>query len=87
MGSRKVSISLPEHLLEIIDKNAKSAGMSRSEYITRILEEKLRPVKEPKNYPTVLWKLRTSVFLKMRSPKYPSRRIKGKWTVEKISRE
>ncbi|MEX2701507.1 MAG: ribbon-helix-helix protein, CopG family [Candidatus Baldrarchaeia archaeon] len=87
MVSRKVSISLPERLLKIIDRNAKSVGLSRSEYIARILEEKLGTAEEPKMYPTVLWKLRTSVFLKMRSPRYPSRRIKGRWIVEKVNKK
>ena len=48
MVSRKVSISSPERLLKIIDRNAKSVGLSRSEYIARILEENLELLKSLK---------------------------------------
>jgi hypothetical protein len=41
----------------------------------------LKPEEEVYRYPTVLWKLRKSGYLKLRSPRYPSRRI-GRWIVE-----
>lgn len=50
---RKISILLPEHLLKIIGKNVKNVGLGRSEYITRILEDKLGTVEESQIYLTV----------------------------------
>ncbi len=81
MPSVKVSLSLPEELLKMVDKAAEENKMSRSEFVTRILEKALRPEEEVHRYPTVLWKLQASGYLKLRSPRYPSRRI-GRWVVE-----
>ena len=41
MVNRKVSISLPEDLLSTIDELSKRLNITRSELITKILEEKL----------------------------------------------
>ena len=84
MTSKKISISLPDELLNFIDTATKKLGISRSEYITRTLQEKIGSVspEKPKRYPTVLWKLAKTGFLKFRSPRYPSRRIKERWIVK-----
>ncbi|MBS7252008.1 MAG: hypothetical protein KIH08_15655 [Candidatus Freyarchaeota archaeon] len=74
---------LPEELLKMVDKTAGENKMSRSEFVARILEKALRPGEEVYRYPTVLWKLQTSGYLRLRSPRYPSRRI-GRWVVEDI---
>ena len=85
MGSKKVSISLPKDLPKRVDEAAQSLGVSRSHYISAVLEEKLgRSLEEPPKYPTVLWKLETSGWLKMRSPRHPSRAVGGKWVVEEV---
>lgn len=85
MGSKKVSISLPEDLLKRVDEAAQSLGVSRSQYISAVLEEKLRRSREkPPKYPTVLWKLETSGWLRLRSPRHPSRVVGGKWVVEEV---
>ena len=81
MALRKVSLSLPEELLKRVDEAANKNKMSRSEFITRILEKTLSPEKDIHKHPTVFGKLQPSGYLKLRSPKYPSRRI-GKWVME-----
>ena len=84
MVSVKVSISLPEYLLKKVDEAAKAAGISRSELIARILEEKFGKEEKVSRYPTVLWKMRVTHVLKFRSPRYPGRRILGKWVIEEV---
>lgn len=83
MVSRKVSVSLPEDLLKRVDEAANKNKISRSEFIAKVLNKTLGPEEEIHKYPTVLWKLQASGYLKLRSPKYPSRKI-GKWVVEEI---
>ena len=81
--SRKVSVSLPEKLLKRVDEAANRSGMSRSEFITRVLERVVQPEEEPHRYPTVLWKLQKSGYMKLRSPRLPTR-IVGEWVVEEV---
>ncbi|MEX2704696.1 MAG: ribbon-helix-helix domain-containing protein [Candidatus Freyrarchaeum guaymaensis] len=81
LPSVKVSLSLPEELLKMVDKAAGENRMSRSEFVTRILEKALKSEEEVRRYLTVLWKLQKSGYLKLRSPRYPGRRI-GRWVVE-----
>lgn len=84
MAARKVSVSLPEDLLKRVDEAANKNKLSRSEFIARVLEGTLGSAEEEvQKYPTVLWKLQKSGYLKLRSPKYPSRRIGG-WIVEEL---
>nr|MDO8075491.1 ribbon-helix-helix protein, CopG family [Candidatus Freyarchaeota archaeon] len=83
MVSRKVSVSLPEKLLKRVDEAANRSGMSRSEFITRVLERVVQPEEEPHRYPTVLWKLQKSGYIKLRSPRFPTR-IVGEWVVEEV---
>jgi metal-responsive CopG/Arc/MetJ family transcriptional regulator len=78
-----VSISLPEELLKRVDEAANKNKITRSEFIAKILEGTLGSEEEIKKYPTVLWKLQKSGYLKLRSPKHPSRRIGG-WIVEEL---
>ena len=75
MVSRKVSVSLPEELLKRVDEAANENKISRSEFIAKVLDKTLGTREEVHKYPTVLWKLQTSGYLKLRSPRYPSRRI------------
>jgi len=75
---------LPEELLRRVDELCKRINISRSEFIARVLEERLSLVDESVEYPTVLWKLKVSGFLRMRSPRYPSRRVRCKWVVEEV---
>lgn len=84
MANRKVSVSLPEELLKKMNELSKRLNVTRSELIAKILEEKLGGWTAEKNhkYPTVLWKLSTSGYLKLRSPRFPGRLIKEKWIVE-----
>ncbi len=75
---------MPEELLRRVDELCKRINISRSEFIARVLEERLSLVDESVEYPTVLWKLKVSGFLRMRSPRYPSRRVRCKWVVEEV---
>ncbi|HDH06885.1 MAG TPA: ribbon-helix-helix protein, CopG family [Thermoproteales archaeon] len=87
MGVKKISVSIPEKLLKKLDEFAKSEGISRSKVITYALISYLGeyPLDEKvEKYPTVLWKLKASGGLKLRSPKRVGRRIKGEWIVEKF---
>ena len=84
MPSKKISISLPEELLRRVDEVCRRLGISRSEFIARVLEEKLGYVAEASEYPTVLWKLSVSGYLRTRSPRYPSRRVKCRWVIEEV---
>ncbi|MEM2848664.1 MAG: ribbon-helix-helix protein, CopG family [Candidatus Bathyarchaeia archaeon] len=84
MTNKKISVSLPEGLLKSIDELSRKLNLSRSELIARILEEKLGTLtaRNDHKYPTVLWKLSTTGYLKLRSPRFLGRKIKGKWIVE-----
>ncbi|MCD6408993.1 MAG: CopG family transcriptional regulator [Candidatus Verstraetearchaeota archaeon] len=75
---------MPEELLRRVDELCKRINISRSEFIARVLEERLSAVDECVDYPTVLWKLKVSGFLRVRSPRYPSRRVRCKWVVEEV---
>ncbi len=85
MTSKKISISLPEDLLEVLDSLSREEGVPRS----RILAEALRSylirrgiTEKPRKYPTVLWKLRSSGAMRLRSPRRVGRRIKDEWILE-----
>jgi len=84
VGVRKISISIPEDLLAAVDSYARELGVSRSELISAILREKLKPREAEREYPTVLWKLKLKGSLKLRSPRRPGRRV-GEWVVEEVS--
>jgi hypothetical protein len=77
MVNVKISISIPENLLRRVDELCRSMNMARSEFISKVLEEKLSESFETEiyRYPTVLWKLR--------SPKFHGRSIGG-WVVEEV---
>jgi len=83
---RKLSISLPEDLVDKLDKICKRLGVSRSEFIAEVLREKLGEIveEEKREYPTVLWRLRYLGYLRYRSPRYPTRKIKEKWIIEEV---
>lgn len=80
-----MSISLPEDLLKKIDEATTRMRTSRSEFIAGALEEKLGVAEEidAHEFPTVLWRLKSSGYLRARSPKYPGRSV-GKWVVEEV---
>ncbi|MCR6624585.1 MAG: ribbon-helix-helix domain-containing protein [archaeon YNP-LCB-024-027] len=77
MVNVKISISIPENLLRRVDELCRSMNMARSEFIAKVLEEKLSESFETGiyRYPTVLWKLR--------SPRIHGRWIGG-WVVEEV---
>ena len=85
MASKKVSVSLPEHLLKKIDEATVGTRTSRSEFIAKILEENIGTSEEEgtPEYPTVFWKLKSTGYLRARSPRYPGRSI-GQWVVEEV---
>ena len=86
MYVKKISVSLPEDLLNVLDKYAKDEGVSRSKVIAEALRMYLRKYDSriPKYYPTVLWKIRASGSIKLRSPRKVGRKIRGEWVVEKF---
>ncbi len=86
MKVRKISISIPEELLLKLDNLAKEEGVSRSKIIRDALNSYLlrRAYVEPKEYPTVLWKIKVTGALKLRSPQRARKRVRGEWIVEEI---
>lgn len=86
MTSKKVSISLPENLLKRVDDLSRQLNVTRSELITRILEEKMGMLttEKPPRYPTVLWKLSLGNNLRLRSPRLPGRTVGGRWVLEEV---
>jgi hypothetical protein len=86
MTNRKVSVSLPEELLGNVNELSRRLNLTRSELIAKILEEKLGAWTAEKGhkYPTVLWKLSTAGYLRLRSPRFPGRLIKERWIVEEV---
>ena len=85
MVTKKISISIPEELLKKLDSLCARLGISRSEFITSVLEERLGMVdQEGHVYPSVLWKLSTYGVLKTRSPRFRGRKIKGRWIIEEV---
>ncbi len=88
MATKKISISIPEELLKKLDNLCARLGVSRSEFITKVLEERLGMIdQEGREYPSVLWKLSTYGVLRTRSPRYRGRRIKGRWIVEEVNED
>ena len=86
MTTVKVSISLPKDLLERVDDICRRLHMARSEFIARVLEEKLgaEAAAESRRYPTVLWKLSASGYIRLRSPRLRGRSIRERWVVEEV---
>ena len=88
MGVRKISVSIPEELLKKLDMYARAEGLSRSKVMVYAVEEYLRKygvvVEEAKGYPTVLWKLRATGGIKLRSPRRVGRKVRGEWVIEKF---
>jgi len=84
MTNAKISISIPEALLRRVDELCKRMNMARSEVIARILEEELgmEVEAEGRKYPTVLWKLSSTGYLRLRSPRLRGRLIRERWIVE-----
>ncbi|MEM3982428.1 MAG: ribbon-helix-helix protein, CopG family [Thermofilum sp.] len=87
MTTVKVSISLPEDLLKRVDALCRQLKISRSELIARVLEEKLGAGEKGSRYPTVLWKLSTTGYLRLRSPRLRGRSIRERWVVEEVGEE
>ncbi|RLE92800.1 MAG: hypothetical protein DRJ46_00410 [Thermoprotei archaeon] len=86
MGSKKISISIPEELLSELDSLAEKEGVSRSRIIREALNSYLlrrAPVKA-KEYPTVLWKIKVTGAIRLRSPQRVRKRVRGEWIVEEI---
>ncbi|RLE72452.1 MAG: hypothetical protein DRJ37_02840 [Thermoprotei archaeon] len=86
MGSKKISVSIPEEILKTLDAVAREEGVPRSRIITEALSLYLRrrATVEAREYPTVLWKLKVSGCMRLRSPKRVGRRLRGEWIVEEV---
>jgi hypothetical protein len=89
MTSVKISISIPEALLKKVNELCKRMNMARSEVIAKMLEEALGMEAEAKGheYPTVLWKLSSTGYLRLRSPRLRGRSIRERWVVEEVGEE
>ena len=85
---RRLGVSLPDEIAELMDKVSAERGVKKSqliaealkEYIVRHYPEKLRV----EGYPTVLWKLKLAGAFALRSPRLCSRRVRGEWVVEEV---
>ena len=86
MASRKVSVSLPVELLDLVDREARRLGKSRSEVIADAIKASLASPPPPSRGkgPTVLWRIQAEARFKLRSPRFPSRRIREPWVVEEV---
>jgi len=86
VGSRKISVSVPEEILEALDALAREEGVPRSRIVTEALSLYLRrrAAVGAREYPTVLWKLKISGCMRLRSPKRVGRRLRGEWVVEEV---
>ncbi len=75
MPVKKISISLPEDLLKILDDLARERGVARSKIIAEILKNYLAGYKDekPKEY---RWKAKKPRTLKTQTPKGVRRRIR-----------
>jgi len=83
---KKISISIPEELLRLLDEAAEEEGVSRSRLIVEAISSHLAGrrgrLREPRIYPTVLWKLRAYGGRRLRSPRRVGRRIEDEWIIE-----
>lgn len=82
---KKTSISLPDELFKKLTRSSTEAGRTRSSIIADALRAYLGEFghpKEPKIYPTALWKLRERGFVRLRSPRLAKVRVRGDWIVE-----
>ena len=85
---RRLGISLPDDIAELIDEVCSERGVKRSQliaealrdYVVRHHSEKLRG----EGCPTVLWKLKLAGAFALRSPRLCSRRVRGEWVVEEV---
>lgn len=86
MRSKKISVSIPEEILETLDTVAREEGVPRSRIVTEALSLYLRRrvAMGAKEYPTVLWKLKVSGRMRLRSPRRVRRRLRGEWIVEEV---
>lgn len=85
-GVRRLSVSLPADLADLLDEVARRDGIPRSRIVAEALRRYLRASEEEEGveYPTVLWKLERSGGLKLRSPRFAGRRLKVEWVVEEV---
>jgi len=86
VGVKKISVSIPEELFEVLNEVAREEGVPRSKIVAEALIRYLRwraPVKA-REYPTVLWKLEVSGRVRLRSPRRAGRRLGCGWVVEEF---
>lgn len=81
---KKISISIPDDLFKVLEEAARREGISKSKLITEALKAYFRLEEPSGEYPTVLWKLKASGALRLRSPRRVGRRVKGGWVVEEF---
>jgi len=85
---RRVSFSLPDDLYSSLERVRRSEGAKRSQIIARALKEHLSRHEmmsmkgNEKGYPTVLWKLKQTGNIALRSPRLTERRMRGRWVIE-----
>jgi len=85
---KRVSFSLPDDLYISLEGVRRSEGAKRSQIIARALKEHLSRYEkmsmkgDEKRYPTVLWKLKQTGNMALRSPKLTERRIGERWVIE-----
>jgi hypothetical protein len=82
---KKISISLPDELFRELTLLSTETGRTRSSIITDALIAYLGEFdfpKEPKIYPTALWRLKERSFVRLRSPKLAKVRVRGDWLIE-----
>ncbi|OYT48353.1 MAG: hypothetical protein B6U85_02830 [Desulfurococcales archaeon ex4484_42] len=85
MTKKRISVGIPEELLKKLDNLCAKLGISRSEFITEVLKEKLGMIDQGSHeHPSVLWKLSIYDVLKTRSPKFKGERVRSKWIIEEI---
>ena len=89
MTTVKISITIPKDILRKLDEFCIQTHLTSSKLISRILEEKFGGIIESEDhkYPTVLWKLESTGYLKLRSPRLRGRMIGESWIVEEVRKE
>ncbi len=83
---KKLSISLPEDLADLLDALAREEGVPRSRLVAEALRSYFGAAEREGGgeYPTVLWKLERRGGLRLRSPRFAGRRVGAEWVVEGV---
>ena len=82
---KKISLSLPEDLLDELDSLARESGRTRSSIVVEVLRIYFsNPTNHRKSkiYPTALQKMKEQSAIRLRSPKLARARIRDDWIIE-----